>query len=231
MTRLTPLGPEIWHATHHFHVGWMPVSTRMTVVRLDGRRLWLHSPIPLSAELQCELADLGEVSAIVAPNQMHHLFLAACTAAYPQATVYAAPGLSRKRRDLPSMQTLAPTAPTDWAAALDQRFIEGIPMANETVWFHRNSGTLIVTDLVQCWEGDLAWSAHAYARATGVRKRLAVPYTVRALVRDRAALRRSCEQVLAWPIERVVVAHNAVIEVDAHERLRRALMPDITPNP
>jgi hypothetical protein len=225
MTRLTPLGPEIWHAPHHFHVGWMPVSTRMTVVRLNGRRLWLHSPIPLSAELQRELADLGEVSAIVAPNQMHHLFLTACAAAYPQATVYAAPGLARKRPDLPPMQTLTRTLPVEWASVLDQQFIEGIPLANETVWFHRASGTLIVTDLVQCWEGDLAWAARAYARATGVRRRLAIPYTVRALVRDRAALRRSCEQVLAWPIERVVMAHNAVIEVDAHARLRRALVP------
>jgi Domain of unknown function (DUF4336) len=224
MTRLMPLGPDIWHATHVFKIGWMPVSTRMTVVRLDGQRLWLHSPIPLDADLRSELAALGEVSAVVAPNKAHHLFFAPCAAAYPEAKLYAAPGLARKRPDLPPAHTLTPIPPPYWAAALDQVFIEDMPWVNETVWFHRPSGTLIVTDIVQCWLGELDWSARGYARATGVRNKLAVPHTVRALVRDRAAFLRSCERLLTWPIKRIVMAHNAVIEDDAAARLRKALM-------
>lgn len=225
MPQLTPLGPDIWHATHHFKVGWMPVSTRMTVVRLDGRRLWLHSPIPIDAELRRDLAELGEVSAIVAPNKAHHLFFAPCAAAYPEATLYAAPGLARKRPELPPAHTLTPSPPPDWATALDQVFIEGMPWVHETVWFHRPSGTLIVTDILQCWQGDLARSGRWYARATGVHQTLAVPHTVRALVRDRAAFGRSCERLLDWPIQRITLAHNAVIQEDAAARLRQALRP------
>lgn len=222
MPRLTPLGPELWHVTHHFKVGWMPVSTRMTVVRLTDRSLWLHSPIPLDQDLLCELAALGEVRAIVAPNKTHHLFLSACAATFPNATVHGAPGLADKRPDL-SLQHETTCPPENWGMHFDQVFIEGIPFANETVWFHRASATLIVTDLVQCWDGALPWSAHVYARLTGVRGVLAMPLTVRALVRDRAAFQRCAERILVLPFERIVMAHNTVIEANAHAQMRHAL--------
>lgn len=225
MPRLIALGPEIWCATHNFKVGLMPVSTRMTVVRLGENHLWLHSPIPLDQDLLTELAALGEVRAVVAPNKVHHLFLAPCAAAFPHATLYGAPGLAKKCPQLPPMRELTGRAFSDWQSQLDEILIEGIPFANETVWFHRASATLIVTDLVQFCDGELAWSAKLYAHLTGVRTELNVPYTVRALVRDRDAVRRCAARILAWPIQRIVMAHNAVIEVDAHARMRHALAP------
>jgi hypothetical protein len=62
-----------------------------------------------------------------------------------------------------------------------------------------------------------------YARLTGVRHGLGVPLTVRGLVRDRNAAQRSARQIMQWPFERVVTAHNAVVEVHAQEVVRRAL--------
>jgi hypothetical protein len=123
------------------------------------------------------------------------------------------------------MRELTGRAFSDWQGQLDEIFIEGIPFANETVWFHHPSATLIVTDLVQFWDGELAWSAKLYAHLTGVRTQLNVPYTVRALVRDRDGVRRCAARILEWPIQRIVMAHKAVIEVDAHARMRHALAP------
>ncbi|TXI64949.1 MAG: DUF4336 domain-containing protein [Limnohabitans sp.] len=223
MSRLIPLGPEIWSITWSFKINTIPVSTRMTVVRLESKKLWLHSPIPLDAGLRAELLALGEVSAIVAPNKVHHLFLASCAAAFPNAVVYGAPGLIEKLPELPIQCALTHRPPLDWEAQLDQVFIEGIPFANETLWFHRLSNTLIVTDLVQFWSGDLAWQARLYAQLTGVRKRVNIPYTVRCLVRDRKAVRRSVERILEWPFQRIVMAHNAVIESDAQAQMHQAL--------
>ena len=90
------------------------------------------------------------------------------------------------------------------------------------VWFHRPSATLIVTDLLQWMAGDLAWSTRAYATLTGVRRQLAVPLTVRALVRDRRAAARSAERVLRWPFERVVMAHNQVVDTEAYAQVTPA---------
>lgn len=225
MPRLIALGHELWCATHNFKVNSIPVSTRMTVIRLESGKLWLHSPIPVDEALCSELAALGEVSAIVAPNKLHHLFLSACAADYPSATVYGAPGLPNKRPDLPAMSELRHKPMPEWDSQLEQVFVEGIPFANETIWFHPLSATLIVTDLVQCYEGDLAWQAWIYAWLTGVRKQLNVPYTVRALVRDREAVQLSVARILEWPFQRILMAHNTVIEVDAQAQMRRALAP------
>ena len=105
---------------------------------------------------------------------------------------------------------------------LEHLAFEGIPAGNESVWFHRPSATLIVTDLLQWMAGDLPWSTRAYATLTGVRRQLAVPLTVRALVRDRRAAARSAERVLRWPFERVVMAHNQVVDTEAYAQVERA---------
>ena len=80
-----------------------------------------------------------------------------------------------------------------------------------------------MTDLLQWMAGDLAWSTRVYATLTGVRRQLAVPLTVRALVRDRRAAARSAERVLRWPFERVVRANNQVVDTDAYAQVTRAL--------
>ena len=40
-----------------------------------------------------------------------------------------------------------------------------------------------------------------------------------ALVRDRRAAARSAERVLRWPFERVVTAHNQVVDTDAYAQV------------
>ena len=101
---------------------------------------------------------------------------------------------------------------------------EGIPLANETDWFHAPSGTLILTDLCQWMQGDdLPLATVLYAKLTAVRHQLNVPRTVRLLVRDKVAARASAAKLLQWPIQRVVVAHNVVLETDAKAQLERAL--------
>jgi hypothetical protein len=83
------------------------------------------------------------------------------------------------------------------------------------------SRTLILTDLCQWWQGDLPLIARFFASVTGVRKQVAVPRTIRALVKDRQAARRSADAVLKWPFERVIMAHNAIIETNAHAEITR----------
>jgi hypothetical protein len=217
------LADNLWHVTHAFKAGGISVTSRMTVVRLPGKQLWLHSPIPVSAALRAEIEALGTVTHIVAPSKTHHLFVPSCLAAFPKAKVYGAPGLSAKRPDLASMQELPADELAPWAPVLQHLVVEGIPFGNETVWFHVPSATLIVTDLLQWWQGDLPWTTRWYATLTGVRSGLAVPRTVRALVRDRAAVRSSAARLQRWPFARVVMAHNAVLEVDAKAQVAKAL--------
>jgi hypothetical protein len=219
---LKAIASDIWHVQHGFITGGLRVSSRMTVVRLTDSSLWLHSPVPLSAEDRAQLATIGKVRYIVAPSKTHHLFMAECARAFPDAKLFGAPGLLRKRPDLHGMRELGRSVEPEWREDLDQIFFDGIPFGNESVWFHKTSGTLIVTDLCQWWQGDLPLGARMYASLTGVRAKLGVPRTIRLLVKDRQAAQASAKRILAWPFTRVVVAHNAIIEEDVHRKVEDA---------
>ena len=219
---LTPIAPGIWHAQRPFTVSGLAMIATMTVVQLADGTLWLHSPIQIDDALRAQLDAIGPVAYIVAPSKVHHLFVNKALALYPQARVFGAPGLEEKKPGL-AMTTLAPAAPPEWAGQLDQVFMAGVPLLNETVFFHRASGSAIFTDLCQIWRGPLGWKETLFARLTGVRNTLTVPRSIRLMIKDREALRSSALQVLAWPVQRVLVAHNSVVEDDAHAALRKAL--------
>jgi hypothetical protein len=219
---LQPIAQDIWYVPHHFTAVGIRLSSRMTVVRLRGNRLWLHSPVPISRQVREQLDALGQVAFIVAPNKAHHLFLEDCALAFPEAQVFAAPGLLRKRPELSGVRELGAVPEPEWNDELGQVLVEGIPIVNETAWYHRASRTLVLTDLCQWWQGDMPISSRLYATLTGVRRRLAVPYTVRLVVKDRPALARSVHRIFEWDFERVVVAHNAIVEQHAREALRLA---------
>lgn len=187
------------------------IGTRMTVVRLADGSLFLHSPIAPSPELRKELDALGPVRHAVGPNCFHHLFLGDVAAAYPDVVLYGAPGLDAKRRDL-SLVTLSDEAPAAWAGQLDQLAFQGIPMANEVVFFHRSSRTLLLTDLA-FKIGDEAPPYTRFAwRFTGMYGRLGPTFIEKILTRDRKAARASLERVLAFDFERVIVTHGTVCE-------------------
>lgn len=220
---LRPIVPQqIWHAQQAFSLGPLPVRIRMTVVRLDDGTLWVHSPIAPRRQLVAELAALGEVRPVVAPNKTHHLYFLPFLHAFPLARGWVAPGLGRKRSDLAPFPILDEVRAAAWAPALQPVFVEGLPILNETVWLHAASGTLILTDLLVCFGRDSPVLARFGARLLGLYRRPGMSPTVRPFVRDRAALRRSVDRILALQFRRVVLAHDQIIEEDARERLRQA---------
>ena len=105
----------------------LKVSTRMSVVRLsgEGRGLWLHSPVALDRRLRETLDALGRVRFVVCPNRGHHMFAGEYFAAYPDASVYAAPGLSEKRPDLPFHGVLGDEPEPGWGQDLEQTIFRG----------------------------------------------------------------------------------------------------------
>ena len=91
MPQLQPVATNVWVIDFPLRVGGLHLGTRTTVVRLASGGLWLHSPGPLQPELVTTLSALGPVQALVAPNALHHLYLAQNVRAFPQATVYVSP--------------------------------------------------------------------------------------------------------------------------------------------
>jgi hypothetical protein len=192
----------------------MPVGARMTVVRTPAG-LVLHAPVALDDADAAELAALGPVTTIVAPNLFHYRFVPDARRRFPDARVLAAPGLRRKRPELPVDAELD-AAP---APGLEQLPIAGIPALGEVAFFHVPSRTLLLTDLVFHFPDAGSLLLRLYLRSRAPR----VTPLIRALVRDRRALAASRDALLGWDPARAVVAHGEIVTRDARESLRAAL--------
>jgi hypothetical protein len=209
---LQPIAPDVWHlpapALLRFPGGLrMPLAS--TVIRLPDRSLLLYSPVELDDARVAALAELGEVAHIVAPNLLHHLWAPAAAARFPRATVHAAPGLRAKVAALANARELD-TGDAAWRGVVDCAVIAGAPKINETVLFHRPSGTLLVADLVFNITEHASRMTTLTLKMMGVAgKQVAQSRVWKLAVKDRPATRSSLDAVLAWPIERVAPAHGA----------------------
>ena len=218
---LTELAPDLFVTERPLRFGGLNIGTRMTVVRLAGGELFLHSPVSLDFGLRGELEEIGKVRFVVAPNKMHHLFAGEYKEAWPDAELYCAPGLEGKRADISWHTILGNRAPAAWIGQLGQVLFEGLPVANEVVFFHPPSRTLVVTDIAfHIGEESPALTRFGF-RLLGAYKNFGPTVMERVLIRDRAAARASLERILAWDFERVIVAHGSVLARGGREALRK----------
>ncbi|MEO7760725.1 MAG: DUF4336 domain-containing protein [Casimicrobiaceae bacterium] len=84
-----------------------PYPTRMALVRLSDSSLWVWSPIALTDKLAKAVDSIGRVRCIVSPNKLHHLFLREWSSRWPDAQLYAPPGLGEKNPNYGSRRTSA----------------------------------------------------------------------------------------------------------------------------
>jgi hypothetical protein len=208
---LLRFGREIWIAdgpVASFYGFAYP--TRMAVIRLSDGSLFVWSPIALSCSLRASIDALGPVRDLVSPNALHHLFLAEWKSAYPAARLFASPRLRRKRKDLAFDATLGEAPEAEWAADIDQVVLHGSFFLTEVIFFHRQSGTALFADLIQNFPRDWfkGWRG-VIARLDGiVAPNPGAPRDWRASFLNRGAARAALDRVLAWPIERVLIAHG-----------------------
>jgi len=218
---LCELAKDLWVVERPQRFYGLEVGTRMSVMRLADGSLLLHSPVALDAALRCELDAIGRVRYAVAPNRVHHLYAGEVAAAYPQARLWVAPGLARKRPDLVFVDVLGDEAPAEWRDEVDQVFFRGRPYENEVVFLHRASRTLILCDLAFNFGPRSAAPTRVLMRLIRSYGRFGPSTLDPWLIRDRRAARQSLERILAWDFDRVVVAHGDVLESGGRDALRQ----------
>jgi hypothetical protein len=221
---LNEFGPGIWIADGPIVPFFtFPYPTRMALIRLSDGGLFVWSPIALSSDLKGHVDAFGPVRYLASPNRLHHLFLREWKSAYPQAKLYASPGLRRKRKDLAFDGELGETPEPEWAADVDQVPVHG-SFLTEVEFFHRASRTAMFADLLQNlpqnwvsgWRGVVARLDGVSAPNPGA------PREWRASFLNRRGARASFERILAWPIERVVIAHGEPVAADGAAFVRGA---------
>lgn len=218
---MTPFGDGVWFDTDPVRVVGTRLTTTMTVLRLAGDSLLVHSPVRLTPERRGFVERLGRVDHLYAPNTFHHLSLGDWSAAFPSAKVHAPRGLSKKRPELRIDRRHTEPEPS-FDGLLDEIAVDGFRL-EESVLVHRPSGVLVAADLVHnVGRPADAWSKF-YTRAMGFYDRVALSRAIRwTAFSDRAAARRSLDRVLVTPFERILVGHGAPVDSGAKHALAAA---------
>ena len=224
---MTPFGAHCWLFDGPAVTGaaGFRFPTRMAVVRLpeDGG-LWIWSPVALTQDVRLAIDALGPVRHLVAPNSLHYTFLAEWAEVYPDAKVHAAPGLTEQITTTTIQSTMGEDPYPAWAGAIDQIMVRGNRITTEVVFFHRESSTVLVADLVQqipkgWYRGWRAVVAHLDLMTASVPS---VPRKFRMATTDKVAARDAVARILEWPAEGLVMAHGAPLRSGGKEALRNA---------
>ena len=218
-------GEEIWIGEGaEAEVAGFRYPLRMAVIRLSGGGLFIWSPIPLTEALRREVEKLGPVEHLIAPNSLHHLSLAEWKQAYPQAMLHAPPGLREKRPDLAFDGDLESGPMPAWSGEIDQVLVPGNVITAETVFFHKKSGTVIFTDLIQQFPPGWfsGWRALVAKLDLMMGEAPAVPRKFRLAFTGRRAARAAISEILSWPIEKVLLAHGTPVRENGKEAVARA---------
>jgi len=220
-TVLRHLDRDLWAIDQRLRVGGLELGARTCVIRLADGGVIVHAPGPLTAGLTREIEALGPVRALVAPNLLHHLFLAENTRAFPQARVFGAPGLREKLGSTRIDEVLGEKAPALWAAELEQLIVRGAPGLAEVVFLHRASRTLLCLDLCFNVRRSSSLFTRVFMRMNGAYGRFGPSRLFRyTIMKDARALRESIDRILAWDFDRVTVAHGDLLESGGREALR-----------
>lgn len=234
LSTLKPIAEDVWISDG----GWirfygLPFPTRMTVIRLPGSRLWVHSPIEPAKPLLDSLAKLGEVKYLIAPNWIHYAWITEWQKLFPEAVTWASPGVVDRARSRGTSlfvdHELTDLAPQAWQEHIQQRVADS-KLHKEVIFFHTSTRTLVLTDLIENFE------------------RKFVPWWMRPLLklgqvgapdgrtpRDIAtSFRRSpkhltelIETMITWDPERVVISHGRWFEKNGTAEIRRAFRTEL----
>jgi hypothetical protein len=219
---MTPFAEGVWLDTEPVRIVGTRLTVTMTVLRLGDGSLLLDSPIAMTHERRAAVEALGEVTHLYAPNTFHHLSLGDWSAAFPAAKVHAPKGLEKKRPDVGIERNPGDAPEPAFVSVVDEIRIDGFRL-EETALFYRPARTLVVADLVHnvgCPE--YAWTKF-YTKTMGFYGRVALSRALRwTAFSDRAAARRSLDELLTFPFERLVVGHGTPVTVNARDALAAA---------
>lgn len=202
----------------------MAFPTRMTVIRLNGGDLFIHSPTPLTPQLKVEIGTIGTPRWIIGPNRIHYWWIPEWRLAFADAEVYLAPRIKEQAGARINFDYI-PLDGVDgypWDGRIKTLPIAGDFMT-EVEFFHRASRTLILTDFIENFEPRkvglfarwLTWAGGAQDPNGQMPRDMRWTFA-------KQKLRAAVEKMISWNPERIILAHGRWYETNGANELRRA---------
>ena len=201
-----------------------PYTNRSVVIRLKDNNLFIISPIRLTEDIRTDIDAPGTVKYIVSPNNIHHLYMGDWSQAYPEARLYASPKLDSKRKDLTFYKTLSTDNPEpEWSEQIDQCIFGSGGFLDEIVFFHRESRTVIFTDMIMDFDKTVfSPISRVTTRLNQMYKH--TPFGIQLVhMFNRTSVRNSFNTVRSWGAEHLIVAHSPWLCVEGKEEVTNFL--------
>jgi hypothetical protein len=221
---------QIWLLDYPIAYAGCRFNARMSIVRLAGGALMLHSPCDMDDATAKAISQLGTVGCIVAPGSFHHLFVAKAQFRFPDARTYLCPGVERKVPGLRFDWILGSRPPIEWGGTMDQLLIRGSRFMWEVAMLHKPSKTLLVVDAIENFTdqtANVSWQVKAWFKLFGMWNKPKPAPEYRIGWKDKAAARSSLEEILEWDFDKIVLSHGDNITENAKERARQAWTPPL----
>lgn len=193
---------------------------RSTLVTLKSGHKVLISPVKFN-DGQLATLKKSPPQALVAPNKFHHLYIKKAALELGGGTIFVAPGLEKKRPDI-EWPVLLSDKTWIYQDELPMLQLQGMPSLNECVFFHKETRTLIVTDLLFNLSGLPEGLKSLPFKLLGTHNRPAISKLILLATKNRKALKQSVQELLEWDFDRLVMAHGSIIETSAKEIFKKA---------
>ena len=231
INELKQIGENIWIVDgNEIHMSFklfkVPFTTRMTVVKLDNNKLWIHSPIAFNKELDEKIKELGEIEHIVAPNKYHYSYVLDWYKHYPDAKVWLAKGVSTKLKidERENFVSLDNISKTSWSEEIYFTPFRGSIAMEEIVFFHKKSSTLILTDLIESIEVNKLPLLYKLVFKFGDNKypKFRTSRDLRSSFIFKKQAKDSYSKIESWKPDKIVFSHGKIILENGTEKLKEA---------
>ncbi|MCO8245405.1 MULTISPECIES: DUF4336 domain-containing protein [unclassified Haladaptatus] len=219
----TELASNIFVLSEPLSFYGLQIGRNMVVIRLPNGDLFINSPASLTDDRISTLKDFGRVRYVAPSSKLHgHLHMEDYKHEFPDAELFAAPGLDRRRTDLVFDGLLGSTPDERWSDVIDQAAFLGSFWITEIEFFHRPSKTLIIGDICYNLGPKTPLKTRLATQLLGMYGDLSVPLDLQHMMKNKAAARHSIDRILEWDFERVIVGHGNVVEHNPKRRFREA---------
>lgn len=252
--------PEITTFDFPFNrFGILPIGGRSIAIKMRDGRLWIVPSTPLDGPTKAKIDSLGEVAYLVAPDNVHHLFLKDFHSAYPAAKVVGTEGHEEKRPDV-KFNGIYGKDPENTQYGYESELVpQYFPtFANRDVAFlHKDSKTLITADLLfnlpckqqyrntpagkpTSWLPGVIWFSTMFNPFSSFHKTFLgtagvasqIPNTPNGGSKDERTrnFAQAASTVAKWDFQRIIMLHGDIIETGGQKAWITAFSKYLAPD-
>lgn len=197
----------------------MNLHVQSVYIETEKGKILISPGSQLTAE---QLESLDHVTDIVAPNLYHCAGIKKASKVFPDAKLWGPLAADKVKPNI-QWEDILTEQSWPYQNELQMLMIEGMPKVNEVVFLHKETKSLIVTDLCFNMVDVKGFGAWIILKLFGTYKKLAISKFFLNGSKDKTATKQSLDRLLSFDFENIIVSHGENVIGGGKEKLKEAL--------